>query len=202
MTDHATVEQIDGITLILHDHRNVEEFFTRYEQASEADEKLRLVAKMIEALSMHAAIEERVLYPLIDERLGGDEELKQHAVEEHEDARAVLIELEQLPVTDERFDEKVHALIADVRHHVEEEESELLPQLRDALSEDELLQLGRDLREAKVTAPVSPSQEFGSGPGAASKTELYERAKAQDLEGRAGMSRDELASELQRELED
>jgi hemerythrin superfamily protein len=196
MAETTSVEQIDGITLILNDHRNVEEFFARYEQASGTDEKLRLVAKMIEELTMHAAIEERVLYPLIDERLGGDEELKQHAVEEHEEARAVLAELEHMPVSDPRFDEKVKELIDDVRHHVEEEETELLPRLRDALTEQELRSLGQQLREAKVTAPVSPSQEFGSGPGAASKAELYERAKAQGVEGRAGMSKEELAREV------
>lgn len=201
MATPSTVQELDGITLILNDHRNVEELFTEYQSASDSQEKLRLVAKMIEELTTHAAIEEQVLYPLIAGRLEGGEDLKSHAVEEHQEAREVLAELERLPVTDSSFDDKVGALVSEVRHHVEEEEHELLPQLREALTANELADLGGRLREAKASAPVSPSQEQQPGGDAGAqgtKDELYQRAQDLDIEGRSQMSKDELAKAIRK----
>lgn len=197
-TSPVSVDAVDGITLIINDHRNVEEFFSRFEQASDADEQLRLVAKMIEELTTHAAIEERVLYPMIRERLDDGADLESHALEEHQEARQVLSELEHLPVTDDSFAEKVRTLIDEVRHHVEDEEQDHLPKLRDALSGDELRTLGDRLRSAKASAPVSPSQESGSQDGSsdASKDELYQRAQEKGVEGRSQMSKDELARQV------
>lgn len=207
MASPNSVAHLDGITLILNDHRNVDAFFSMYERASDAEEKLRLVAKMIEELTIHASIEERVLYPLIDERLDDGAELKEHAIEEHNEAREVLAELEGMPVTDESFDEKVNELISEVRHHVDEEERDLLPRLGDALSTGELTSLAEQLQNAKADAPVSPSQVNGASGsdvssahdgdrGGATGKELYERARELDIEGRSKMSKDELAREV------
>ena len=47
---------------------------------------------------------------------------------------------------------KLEELIDAVEHHVEEEESELFPQIREVFDEDELEQLGQELESAKGTA--------------------------------------------------
>jgi hemerythrin superfamily protein len=204
----SSVQQLDGITVILNDHRNVEDFFSKYEQSTDSAEKLRLVSKIIEELTVHAAIEEQVLYPLVSERLEDGDELRSHAVEEHDEAREVLAALEQLPVTDGSFDDKVRELIDEVRHHVEEEEEDLLPKLRDRLSGKELTDLGERLRKAKAGAPVSPSQDEraagngtaqGDGEAPGTKEELYKRAQELDIDGRSQMSKDQLAREVDKQ---
>lgn len=187
-----TIEDLDGLTLIINDHRNVDDFFTAYEQATEPDKKLRIVAKIIEDLTIHAHIEEQVLYPLVRSRLNDGEELFEHSLQEHQEAKQVLAQIEQTDVTDTQFDIKVHELIQEVRHHVEEEESDMLPRLKQAVSEEELAQLGMQLRMAKSHAPVSPSMD-GDTTGDMTKDELYEKARQMDVEGRSEMTKEELA---------
>jgi hemerythrin superfamily protein len=189
-----TIEQMDAVTLIINDHRIVDQLFTQFEQATDAEMKLGLVAKIIEELSVHADVEERELYPAIAQRLENGEELREHALEEHEEAKQVLAELERLPVDDPQFDSKVHELIEEVRHHVEEEESTHLAQLREAMSSEELVELGARIREAKNNAPVRPM------PGGrtidlddASRDELYAKAQELGIEGRSDMTKEELA---------
>ena len=56
----------------------------------------------------------------------------------------------------ERFDAKVTVLIENVRHHVEEEESEYFPEVRSALGRKALGELGDAMATAKETAPTRP----------------------------------------------
>jgi hypothetical protein len=50
---------------------------------------------------------------------------------------------------DEAFDAKVTVLMENVRHHVEEEEEELLPQSEEILGKDELKRLGEEMAARK-----------------------------------------------------
>ena len=47
-------------------------------------------------------------------------------------------------------------LIEDIRHHVEDEESDLLPKLRDACDEADWRELGKKFEQAKKMAPTRP----------------------------------------------
>jgi hemerythrin superfamily protein len=183
---------VDAISLLTQDHRTVDELFDRFEQSSAADERGELVATMIEELSVHAAIEERELYPVM-RRVFSEEELVEEAEHEHAEAKAVLAVLAQLTPGDEHFGPLVAELIADVRHHVEDEENELFPKLREAVSDDELDELGQRLEQAKQDAPTKPS---AAELRHLSRDELYEFAQKIDLEGRSDMNKDELAAAL------
>ena len=57
-------------------------------------------------------------------------------------------------------------LIENVRHHVDEEESEFFPKVRDQLGRNELADLGETLAMAKKTAPTRPHPRMpDEGPG-------------------------------------
>ncbi len=68
----------------------------------------------------------------------------------------MLSELAKLDPKDERFDAKVTVLIENVRHHVEEEEQEWFPQVREAMGRKRLQELGEEMEKAKPTAPRDP----------------------------------------------
>ena len=89
---------------------------------------------MTVALSKHAAIEEQVFYPEVRRAVSslGDEVLE--ALEEHHVVKWTLSELEGMTPEDERFQAKVTVLMENVRHHVREEERDLFPQVRKAMS--------------------------------------------------------------------
>ena len=58
----------------------------------------------------------------------------------------------------ERFDAKTTVLIENVRHHIEEEEDEWFPKVREGLGRKQLQEIGEEMLEAKKTAPREPSQ--------------------------------------------
>jgi hemerythrin-like domain-containing protein len=149
---------MDAITLLKNDHRSVEKLFKRFEHAGEKAyaEKRKLVDRIIEELSQHAAIEEQVFYPVARATVPGTEDLTLESLEEHHIVKWVLSELEGMDPHDERFDAKVTVLIENVRHHVEEEETEFFPKVRDRLGRNDLGEVGEALAEAKEGAPTRP----------------------------------------------
>ena len=149
---------MNAITLLKADHGNVDALFKQLEELRGADDpvqKRRIVDHVIEQLSVHAAVEEQLVYPALRERLGDDFPVLE-ALEEHHGAKLFLSELEKLPATSDRFDAKVAVLIENVRHHVAEEEGELFDLLREHFKGTELDALGEQLEEAKKTAPTRP----------------------------------------------
>lgn len=149
---------MNALTLLKQDHANVEALFERFEKAG-ADahrEKAQIAEKVIEHLSIHAVIEEQVLYPALREKLPEDEFTILEALEEHHAAKMMLNELEKTPAGHERFDAKFTVLMENVRHHVEEEEGELFDKARTAFTVQELEELGEALQQAKETAPTRP----------------------------------------------
>ncbi|WP_329491742.1 hypothetical protein OG618_35500 [Kitasatospora sp. NBC_01246] len=57
---------------------------------------------------------------------------------------------------DERFDAKTTVLIETVGHHVQEEETDWFPKVRDALGRKELQEIGARMRDVRATAPHRP----------------------------------------------
>jgi hemerythrin superfamily protein len=148
----------DAVALIKADHREVEQLFREFEEAGDRAYKTKqdLVSRIIQELEVHATIEEEIYYPAVEAKAKKDgKELVAEAVEEHHVVKVLLGELATLSAEDERFDAKVTVLMENVRHHVEEEEEELLPQSEELLGEDELARLGEELAARK--------QQLGAG---------------------------------------
>lgn len=148
----------DAITMLKDDHKTVEQLFKRFEKAGERAhvEKRNIVDRIVEALSVHAAVEEQVFYPVVRATVPDAEDHTLESLEEHHIVKWVLSELEAMSPEDERFDAKVTVLIENVRHHVEEEEKELFPMVRRELGRDSLSDLGKVLAEARKAAPTHP----------------------------------------------
>lgn len=149
---------MDAIAVLTADHKEVEKNFKDFERAGDRAfaTKGKLVDAIIEALSVHAVIEELVFYPAA-RRAGTDStDMVLESLEEHHIVKWVLSELAGMEPTDERFDAKVTVLIENVRHHVHEEEQDLFPKIQAALSDEHLAELGDQLEAAKKVAPTRP----------------------------------------------
>lgn len=157
---------MDAITLLKQDHQTVEELFKRFEDTGDRAfvERRRLVDRIIEELSIHAAIEEQLFYPITREVVPETERHALEGLEEHHIVKWVLRELEDLPADHERFEAKVTVLMENVRHHVEEEESDYFPEVRSALGRNALNELGDAMEEAKKTAPRRPHPRLPDTP--------------------------------------
>lgn len=149
---------MDAISLLTADHETVEGLFKKFESSGDRAYKTRrsLVDKMTEELSIHAAIEEQFFYPAARDAVRDAEGDVLEGLEEHNIVKWTLAALEGMDPQDERFLARVTVLIENVRHHVEEEEGDLFPKVKKAMSTEQLADLGEQLKEAKKLAPTRP----------------------------------------------
>jgi len=120
----AEPKQQDAIALLKQDHRNVEELFGQFENASGDGRKQKLARQICLELSVHATIEEEIFYPACEGKV--DEDLLKEAYVEHDGAKVLIAEIEaNSEGSDEFFDAKVKVLQEQIEHHVEEEEKRM-----------------------------------------------------------------------------
>jgi len=151
----TTAHKHDLVDDIITDHHEVEAVFKQI-QAGGEEGKRDLVEHVITELVRHSVAEEQYLYPTVRRLLPNGDQLADHELKEHAEAEEVMKAIEKTDAQDPRFDELVGKLIEDIRHHVQEEESDLLPKLRTACDPAELDELGEKFENSKRMAPTRP----------------------------------------------
>ena len=149
---------MDAIVLLKDDHKTVEKLFKEFEKAGGRAFKTRqqLVQKIIEELTVHAYIEEEIFYPTARAAVPETTDHVLESVEEHHVVVWMLSELAGMDPADERYTAKVTVLIENVRHHVEEEEQDWFPTVRESMGRKVLQELGEKMSAAKAGAPRDP----------------------------------------------
>jgi hemerythrin-like domain-containing protein len=150
----------DAIVLLKNDHQEVRQLFASFEQAGEnaRARKGKLVDKIIELLTVHTYVENEVMYPRVRELLPDLEDDVLESYEEHHVADVLVAELASMKPDNERFDAKTTVLIENVEHHIEEEEQEWFPQVREGLGRKQLQEIGARMQELRPKAPTRPSE--------------------------------------------
>jgi hemerythrin-like domain-containing protein len=143
-------------------HRKVEELFERYESEKDGDEDTRrdIAQQICNELTVHAQVEEELLYPWLRENLD-DEEMVEVAYVEHAAARDLIAQIEAAETVDEAYNAKVKVLSEYIKHHVKEEENEIFPQVRGR--KEELDQLGHAIaaRKGELMEELGMLEETG-----------------------------------------
>lgn len=153
MADTVTGNIVDDI---IADHREFESVFTEIESGGDPRTQPELVEHVIAGIVRHAVAEEQYVYPTARRALPDGDELVEHEIEEHSQAEEIMKDIEKAGTEDSKYDELVRKLIADIRHHIKDEEEDLLPQLRTACPGDELRGLSEKFHRAKKMAPTRP----------------------------------------------
>ena len=130
----AAAKHQDALQLLMAEHREVKAMFQAYDKLAEAggkgDERMLLASQICVALSVHAQIEEEILYPAAREVLTHDEDIVDEAYVEHAGAKSLIAQIKTMTSDQPLFDAKVHVLGEYIDHHVREEEGEFFPKLR------------------------------------------------------------------------
>ena len=113
------------IDMLKEDHHKVKELFEQFESA-DGSERAQIAATAIMELEIHAELEEKLIYPAIRQEIDEDD-MMDEAVEEHHLVHVLIKELKKLKPADEIFQAKFTVLGELVKHHIEEEEDEMLP---------------------------------------------------------------------------
>src|SRR5262245_56798533 len=117
-----------AIVLLLEDHDRVKQLFDQFNNAKSSREKERIIADATTELKIHASLEEEIFYPTVRQHVGKD--LMDEADEEHHVARVLVAELDNRRDRDHRY-AKFTVLAENIRHHIREEEGEVLPKAKE-----------------------------------------------------------------------
>lgn len=125
-------------------HREFEELIRQIESAEDDDERAALRVELADMLAAHTAIEEELFYPAALEQLGPGSRIRE-SLEEHAVVDFALYRFVSVSVADETFSAKLATLKDVAMNHIEEEESELLPQVEGEIDRHALEELGEKM---------------------------------------------------------
>ena len=148
MTDTKKTQH-NAITLLLKDHQKVKQAFAQYEELGPYAfvHKKKLADQICAELTLHTQLEEEIIYPAFREKLSDEKDLLNEAKVEHDSAKVLIKEIQQMQADEELFDAKVKVLSEYIEHHVKEEEDEMFPLLQK--SDVDLALLGEKLFQRK-----------------------------------------------------
>jgi len=153
-------ERMDAFNLLKADHRKVEDLFAQLESARGAA-KLRVFEQIKMELDVHTQIEEKVFYPALEEPKQ-THDLTLEAYEEHDVVKKLLQEMSRAKSATEEWEAQAKVLQENVEHHVEEEEGELFKKASQALSREEIDELGEQLAAEKNRLQARASKKSGA----------------------------------------
>ena len=167
----AETKSQDAITLLKDDHRAVEKLFEEFESAKGEGRKEKLARQICLELTIHTMIEEEIFYPACRAKV--DEDLLKEAFVEHDAAKLLIAEIEAgNGENDDFFDAKVQVLSEQIEHHVQEEEKDLFPRLRN--SGTSFVNLGIALAERRATLLDTFGLHADDEEGAANQREILQ----------------------------
>lgn len=126
------VKKGDVIVQLIADHEKVKKLFKQYEKLAEKEDiegKADIANQICVELTVHATAEEEIFYTSALAATH-DEDLINEANVEHDSAKSLIAQIQALAPTDPMFDAKVTVLGEYIDHHVEEEETEMFPEVR------------------------------------------------------------------------
>ncbi|MFC9690897.1 hemerythrin domain-containing protein [Kribbella sp. NPDC056951] len=177
----------DVVDLILQDHREVERLFEELKNSPE--KRPNLLPVLTTLLTAHSRAEEAEVYPVAAAEAGEKEEVS-HSQQEHIEADQLLAKLAATDPASADFDTVLQNLVDAVTHHVEEEETKVLPGMRSNLSDQRRAELGDAFA-------ASRKEHLGEQPGDMTRDQLAQQAANADISGTSGLSKDELKKKVE-----
>lgn len=127
----------DPFDLLIQDHREIASCLDRMEktQTDSTAKRTMLFLMLKRKLAKHAMAEEDVVYPILKSQ-AHDQPPSEHMYEEHADMKVALFELENMLKNGQDWSQRVRSLRDLIQHHVQQEESEVFPRLRQMMDQD------------------------------------------------------------------
>ena len=120
-----------AVELLKEQHDKVKKALKQFEKLDREDIEAQrsLVQTTCEDLKLHTTLEEELFYPAAREAID-DEDILNEAQIEHETAKMLIEQLENMGPEDPNFHATFTVLGEYVLHHVKEEEGEMFPQVK------------------------------------------------------------------------
>jgi len=143
--------------LLKQDHRTVERLFEEFERSGDP----QTAHQICEELSVHATLEEEMVYPLLRAKVAAG--MADEARDEHQEAKTIIARI--YGMGSESGDGELKAAVGElkqvIQHHVEEEETEIFPKMEKDLP-DTIGVLGNEVEHRKKELQRLSQEKPGS----------------------------------------
>jgi hemerythrin superfamily protein len=183
MEDSNDTSGVNALEFLKHKHDEVDEMFSRFEEIKDNGDdaqKEELVARICEALTIHAQIEETIFYPAARRAVQEQgQELLNEAAVEHQTLKDIVGRLEMAPTSDPLYDAGVKVLSEYTKHHVREEENELFPKVRQ--TDLDLQALGQQLAQRQQELEARDQRRSPNGRGRRTSQRMQGRGTRESM---------------------
>jgi hemerythrin-like domain-containing protein len=136
---------MDAIVMLKEEHKALERLFKQLDK-----DDLSVVPTICSSLTLHITVEEQVFYPEINTRTDVEADDIAEVLEEHHLLKVLVTEIRELAPDDIEYKAKASVLTELARHHHEEEESDLFPEVRKELRRKRLQEIGAKMEQFKA----------------------------------------------------
>ncbi|EPX71716.1 cation binding protein [Schizosaccharomyces octosporus yFS286] len=151
--------------IIFNDHRELEKQYNNIKASKDADTAIRWRNKFVWELARHSIGEEIVVYPKFAKYLGQPgEEMANKDRNEHQVIKEYLYKFQSMKPNKEEFIPTIDALMANLRKHIQEEESHDYPLLESKLNAEESNHLAKVFERTKKFIPTHSHPSAPSKP--------------------------------------
>ena len=147
-----------AIELLKEDHAKVQKAFKEFEKMDREDIATlqQMVQTVCEELKIHTTLEEEIFYPAVRDAID-DEDIMNEAAVEHETAKMLIDQLENMGPDDPNYTATFTVLGEYVQHHIKEEEGEMFPEAKK--SDLDMEELGQRMKQRKEELMGKMEQE-------------------------------------------
>lgn len=135
------------------DHQFIKQLFERYCNTQDKLVKQEAGPQILELLEMHTALEEATFYPAVQQV---NDSLVDECKQEHDQADQLLHQLKGMDINDPQCDRMFQELRDAVLHHIDVEENQLFPAVRQANLD--LQEIGTQMQTYESTMVASRAQ--------------------------------------------
>ncbi len=157
----GTVALDDPTQSLMHDHNYVRQLMQRYLTTQDMRVRQQCGPQICQALQMHTTLEEAVFYPRVESL---DPVLVEKCREDHQSADELLVQMQELQPAEAAYDDLMQQLNDIIVAHIEVEEQELFPAVRNAGIDLQDLALRMQAYESNLISTQAASGR-GAQPG-------------------------------------
>jgi len=151
----------DPTQALIQDHEFVKQLMQRYLSTEDQQVKAMAGPQICDALQMHTSLEEAVFYPRVQDI---DPALVEKCEDDHQQADELLVQLQELQPGESAYDDLMQQLQDIVIPHIELEEQQLFPAIRNAGIDLQDLALRMQAYESNLISTQAASGR-GTQPG-------------------------------------
>ncbi len=152
----ASTDDRDVVDILTTDHHEVLDLIQEIKRSSVAADRRDMADTVITELVRHSVAEEMYVYPAMRKYLPDGDKAVEHDIEEHKELEQTMKKLEAADVNTPEFEEALNKLSTILADHVQDEETEQFPRLRQHIPQEELTELAGKVETAKKLAPTRP----------------------------------------------